>query len=224
MQGHKKYYTIAQAVDWVVFRGANLTIEQRIAHKDDIEKAIILLQTAFAEHGEAFDIFGKTRPNGKYKQITFYPNSILDMDRNYIMPCYDADFVEGAIIYGEILICATQIQEAFPAPAPVVQLDQHDAVKINQPPQKRPGVVHDIAFYLFENNPNLSAKELAAAVCKALTQYPQWENAKKAPVETLTMGKWLTEFKKKTYKPIRTKEEILRKFPGVFAKLHAALK
>jgi len=206
---NKEYWTIAQALEWLTFRGKELNMHQEMEKERLISRYSKILRAALCSEDVA--VYGCKSPKAKHKKVAIYPHCYLDYQNNSI--AFDP---ERTRVWVGIQIDAVALREFFLAPQP--------GDKEKPQPKRCSGMPHDLAFYLFEDNKNLSAKELTNAVCEALAQYPKWENAKKPPVTPPSMGKWLSEFKQKKYEPARTREEIRKQLPGVFAKLNAALK
>ncbi len=197
----QKHYTLAEAAYWIAFGTPCPTIEQRINERNKLQTAAQQLPDALATG--AIKVFGQCDFNSDSEQITNLDYVSLDFEENAIRACDIFD-------YTAVVIDAGDLRKAFPR-----------GVASQNAPIPRPSrrIGHDIAFYVYQTHPSLSAKELAQVLNNVFKTYPDSHLS----TTHSTVASWLTCFKKGTYKPIHTKHETQRQFSQIYSKIQAEI-
>lgn len=197
----QKYYTLAEAAHWIAFGTPRPTIEQIISEQNKLQTAAQRLPAALASG--TIKVFGQRDFYSDSEQITDLNYVSLDFEENTMTACDIFDYVA-------IMIDVNDLHKAFPRGV--------SAQKLLAPrPSRR--IAHDIAFYVYQTHPSLSAKKLNNALNEAFKLYPEPH-----PSTThYTVASWLTGFKNGTYKPIHTKCETQRLFSQIYSKIQAEI-
>lgn len=197
----QKYYSLAEAAHWIAFGTPRPTIEQRISEQNKLQTAAQRLPDALASG--TIKVFGQRSFNSYSEQITNLDYLSLNFEENAMTACDIFDYVA-------IMIDVKDLHEAFPRNVSAQKI-------LAARPSRR--IVHDIAFYVYQTHPSLSAKELAQVLNNVFKLYPEPQLS----TTHHTVASWLTCFKKDTYKPIHTKYETQRQFSQIYSKIQAEI-
>ena len=197
----QKYYSLAEAAHWIAFGTPRPTIEQRISEQNKLQTAAQRLPDALASG--TIKVFGQRSFNSDSEQITNLDYLSLNFEENAMTACDIFDYVA-------IMIDVKDLHEAFPRNVSAQKI-------LAARPSRR--IVHDIAFYVYQTHPSLSAKELAQVLNNVFKLYPEPQLS----TTHHTVASWLTCFKKDTYKPIHTKYETQRQFSQIYSKIQAEI-
>lgn len=207
--------SLLQALEWVAFGNEDVSIPEKMQQKYKMEKATESLRHAF--------ISGKVSVKSDGIPLCVKNTYGFDWENSIISP-----FEEGVFYLPlsadkkNITVSFEDLKREFPLPI------YNQTVKINSKKellQRRPStlIVHDLAYYLWEKEQNLSAKEIYRIINAALSQYPKFKS-KTEVAKYNTVAKWLTNFRNGTYKPENTKDILIKQFPGVFEKMRNSRK
>lgn len=197
----QKHYSLAEAAYWIAFGTPRPTKEQIISEQNKLQTAAQQLPDALATG--AIKVFGQRSFNSDSEQITNLDYVSLDFEENAMTACDIFDYVA-------IMIDVKDLHEAFPRSVSAQKI-------LAARPSRR--IVHDIAFYVYQTHPSLSAKELAQVLNNVFKLYPEPQLS----TTHHTVASWLTCFKKGTYKPIHTKHETQRQFSQIYSKIQAEI-
>ena len=197
----QKYYSLAEAAHWIAFGTPRPTIEQRRSEHNKLQTAAQRLPDALASG--TIKVFGQRSFNSDSEQITNLDYLSLNFEENAMTACDIFDYVA-------IMIDVKDLHEAFPRNVSAQKI-------LAARPSRR--IVHDIAFYVYQTHPSLSAKELAQVLNNVFKLYPEPQLS----TTHHTVASWLTCFKKDTYKPIHTKYETQRQFSQIYSKIQAEI-
>lgn len=197
----QKHYTLAEAAHWIAFGTPHPTIEQKISEQNKLQTASQRLPAALATG--AIKVFGQYDFNSDSEQITNLNYVSLDFEENAMTACDIFDYVA-------VTIDANDLHKAFPR-----------GISSQKAPASRPSrrIVHDIAFYVYQTHPSLSAKELAQVLNNVFKLYPE-------PCHSTTystVASWLTDFKNGTYKTVHKKIETQIMFPKLYSNIQTEI-
>lgn len=197
----QKYYSLAEAAHWIAFGTPRPTIEQRISEQNKLQTAAQRLPDALASG--TIKVFGQRSFNSDSEQITNLDYLSLNFEENAMTACDIFDYVA-------IMIDVKDLHEAFPR-----------SVASQNAPIPRPSrrIGHDIAFFVYQTHPSLSAKELAQVLNNVFKTYPDSHLS----TTHSTVASWLTDFKNGTYKPVHKKIETQIMFPKLYSNIQTEI-
>lgn len=197
----QKHYSLAEAAYWIAFGTPCPTIEQIINERNKLQTAAQQLPDALATG--AIKVFGLRDFNSDIEQITTLDYVSLNFEDNELTACDIFDYVA-------VTIDANDLHKAFPR-----------GVAAQNAPIPRPSrrIGHDIAFYVYQTHPSLSAKELAQVLNNVFKTYPDSHLS----TTHSTVASWLTDFNKGTYKPTVTKYKTQQRFPKLYSKIQSEI-
>lgn len=197
----QKHYSLAEAAHWIAFGTPCPTIEQRISEQNKLQTAAQRLPDALASG--TIKVFGQRSFNSDSEQITNLDYVSLDFEENAMTACDIFDYVA-------IMIDVKDLHEAFPRSVSAQKI-------LAARPSRR--IVHDIAFYVYQTHPSLSAKELAQVLNNVFKLYPEPQLS----TTHHTVASWLTDFKNGTYKPVHKKSETQIMFPKLYSNIQTEI-
>ncbi|MCM1223461.1 MAG: hypothetical protein NC548_54330 [Lachnospiraceae bacterium] len=109
MKENKEYYTIAQALEWLAFRGKELHMYQEIEKEKLIKPYCCVLRSALCYEGVA--VYGRKNPKTKHKKLAVYAHCYLDFQNNKI--AFDP---ERERVWTDVKIDAVALKEFFFCP------------------------------------------------------------------------------------------------------------
>ena len=197
----QKHYSLAEAAHWIAFGTPHPTIEQKISEQNKLQTAAQRLPAALASG--TIKVFGQRDFNSDSEQITDLDYVSLDFEENTMTACDIFDYVA-------IMIDVKDLHEAFPRSVSAQKI-------LAARPSRR--IVHDIAFYVYQTHPSLSAKELAQVLNNVFKLYPEPQLS----TTHHTVASWLTDFNKGTYNPTVTKYKTQQRFPKLYSKIQSEI-
>lgn len=197
----QKHYSLVEAAHWIAFGTPHPTIEQKISEQNKLQTAAQRLPAALASG--TIKVFGQRDFNSDSEQITDLDYVSLDFEENAMTACDIFDYVA-------IMIDVKDLHEAFPRSVSAQKI-------LAARPSRR--IVHDIAFYVYQTHPSLSAKELAQVLNNVFKLYPEPQLS----TTHHTVASWLTDFKNGTYKPVHKKIETQIMFPKLYSNIQTEI-
>lgn len=201
--------TLHEALTWVAFGAFNVPFAELNKNQETLDKAKQLLRRAF--------IAGRVHIGSGTEVLHATENIALDWDANSIALCsYPGQYISEQMLIKNIQVITEDLKREFP----------HAVHERQQPIEedsiKRPGacILHDVAYYLWEKEQNLSAKEIYHIVNAVMGTYPRYKD--RTVVQLSSVEKWLTGFRNGTYKPANEKHILIKQFPGLFDKMRKA--
>ena len=204
--------TLRDALDWVANGTFDVPFAERAKQADKLAQASGTLRAAL--------LSGKIRITSQGQPFKLTEYCGIDWDANQISESGYFCAFPFTPLRSDIKVDAADLIREFP-PA----VDAPITPPRVQAQKRRPGAstLHDIAYFLWEKEQNLAAKDIVRILNSAVIQYPEFRDEQE-PAKPTTVAKWLTDFKNGTYKPANTKRQIIKNFPGIFDKLRQAHK
>lgn len=217
-----EYYTLQQSLEWVAFGTLDVPFAEQNNQKEKLEVARDCLRQAF--------LAGKVRVASGNEPLPIKPLYDFDWAQNCIWPFeYPEQYLPLTSGKTDIKVSVRDLEREFPSTTTVPTTLTEHMVSPKQQYQekediKRPGarIPHDVAYYLWEKEQNLSAKEICKIVNDSLMEYPKYKGHTVAKLGTVE--KWLTGFRKGTYQPQNKKHILIKQFPAIFDKMRKAHK
>ena len=201
--------TLYEALAWVAFGTFNVPFAELNKNQETLDNAKQLLRRAF--------ISGRVHIGSDTEVLHGLENIALDWDTNSVALCtYPGQYISEQMLIKNIRIITEDLKREFPKPA-----HEHQQ-PIKEESAKRPAacIPHDVAYYLWEKEPNLSAKDICRIVNAVMGTYPKYKD--RTPIQQSSAGKWLTGFRNGSYMPANQKHTLIKQFPGLFDKMRSA--
>ncbi|MBR5153519.1 MAG: hypothetical protein IKW57_01860 [Alphaproteobacteria bacterium] len=226
MVNDKKYCSLQESTYWIAFGTttppAQVVLEQeQVLNKAkenlfDMLVAGLLIPTGIQMELKPTDYLPKyhksERKKFKVHQSIFLDiveNSIFDayIDDNKHVQCNQFKFMT------DIEIDFNELKKHFPP--------KQDDTNTKKRPVSRQ--IHDIVYYFWENNPNLSVKQISDITNYVIVNFfPEIAKGKNT-VKLNTVRTWRSEFSQGKYTPAIPKHKISKQYRGIFQKLNDAI-
>ena len=222
-------FTLQESVYWLTFGYKSSTALEVIKNETNISSAKQKLRKAL--------ISGLLKASGtkyayqtgcEYRQIkqdTFVisESDYIDYKNNKIYSMsgsgmyFDRRRIETSVFVGDITITLVDLRKQF-----AINNEKPNMLPIkisHVRPVSR--TKHDIAYFFWFSNKNLSVKVLAKAMEEVFNEYPDLNKGK--AVSLASLQKWKTGFIQNKYQPITSKEKLANQYRGIFSKLNNAV-
>jgi len=203
-----RIFSLQDSLTYAAFGTLDIPLSEQNKQRDKIETAKVMLRAAF--------IAGRVHLTADDKDFPIKNTYAFDWPGNRIFAA-TGEYFTDACAKTNIRVCTDDLIREFPS---------NHKHPLNPPkgrterPERR--IAHDIAFYFWENNKQLTAKQLWRKLCDVLNGYPEFQTKGKDPVSFDTMRKWLSDFKKGEYKPTTDKHKLSAQYKDIFSKLRNA--
>ena len=209
-----EYYTLQQSLEWVAFGTLDVPFAEQNNQKEKLEAAKGYLRKAF--------LTGKVRIASGDKPLPIKPTYDFDWNMNCIYPFeYPGQCLSPTRDKTDIRVSVRDLKREFPRKTPNPKTTTKTPRIYRARPERR--TVHDIAYYFWQTNPQLQAKQIYQTLYTTLKSYPEFQNGRE-PVQCNTVRQWIQGFKNNQYNPATTKEKLSRQYDKVFSKLNDSLK
>ena len=198
--------TLYDSLTWVAFGTFNVPFAERNKNPEKLDEAKQLLQRAF--------ITGRVHMASDTGILRPTEHFAFGWDTNSIVPfTYNGQYISERMIIKNVRVIIEDLEQEFP------QHVHEQKQSVKQKSAKRPGasILHDVAYYLWEKEKNLSAKEICNIVNLTMGGYPKYKD--RTLIQQSSAEKWLTGFRNGTYMPANPKQLLINQFPGLFDKM-----
>lgn len=203
-----KDLSLQDSLTYAAFGTFDIPFAEQYKEQDKIQNAKAILRKAF--------IAGKVRVFSDNTDLPIKDTYGFDWIGNRIFATTGQYFTDECA-KNNIKVCAEDLFREFPSNHKHTLVKPH---KKEERPERR--VIHDIAFYFWENNKQLQAKQLHQKTCLVLQTYLEFAAPDKDPITLSTMQKWLSEFRAGKYTPATEKHKLSAQYRDIFSKLRNA--
>lgn len=204
--------TLKESLEWVAFGTFDVPFAEQVKQDDKLKQAKETLYHALLSR--------KIRITSQGQAFQLTHSCAIDYDNNQISESGYFCAFPFSQYKTDIKVNVSDLMREFPPAVDTPITPPRDQVL-----KRRPGAstLHDIAYFLWEKEQNLAAKDIVRILNSAVIQYPEFRDEQE-PAKPTTVAKWLTAFKNGEYKPANTKLQIIKNFPGIFDKLRQSHK